>query len=44
MFVTDKKKVLEEDMNKRVLNVKTQVRKLFKTLVDNFDSSKIPVE
>lgn len=29
-------------MNKRVENLKNQTRKFFKTLVENFDSSKIP--
>jgi hypothetical protein len=42
--VTDKKKVLEEEMKKRILNVKGQVKKLFMTLIDNFDGSKIPQE
>lgn len=43
MNITDKKKIMEDEMAKRVVNVKNQVRKLFKTLVDNFNGKDIPV-
>ena len=44
IFVTDKKKVLEEEMNKRISNLKLQVKKFMVTLVENFDGKKIPME
>jgi hypothetical protein len=44
IFITDKKKIKEAEMNKRVDDLKIQVRKFFVSLVDNFDDKKLPLE
>ena len=42
--ISDKRKILEEEMVKRKLNIKAQTKKLFQALMTNFNAKDITPE